>query len=210
MNLKEAFRYQKFLDDISSEACQYISAYENSYKTIKTHKRSAANPEAVDEIEEVTRAGLPSCDDVIDLLTELISYKMTLTTAINCAKSDACVDIDALVESNKIRQRVAKSIQYMLSRSTKQIVTEGRDYKINAEGNQVPYYYKVTTDYVEDFNKDGARHRLKGLRESADLYSAEVDSTLINTEVDFDPPYSVNDSFEDIMERISTGNMETA
>ena len=34
----------------------------------------------------------------------------------------------------------------------------------------------------------------------ADKVSAEIDAALINTQVEYEPPFNVNDSFDDVME----------
>ena len=51
MNLKESFRYQKFLDGLMRSAASNLQNPYHSLKTTKVHLRHAVNPEAEDIAE---------------------------------------------------------------------------------------------------------------------------------------------------------------
>lgn len=57
---------------------------------------------------------------------------------------------------------------------------------------------EVTT--TENYDKAAAKSLMRGMIEKADQVSADVDAAMINTAVDYDPPYNVNDTFDDVME----------
>ena len=47
---------------------------------------------------------------------------------------------------------------------------------------------------------------MRNLIQDADKTSAEIDAAMINTQVEYDAPFDVNDSFEDVMtEFLSNG-----
>ena len=66
MNLKESFRYQKFLDNLMCSASISIQSIDHCLKTTKTHLRNKANSDADDltEVVECESAFVPN-DDVI-------------------------------------------------------------------------------------------------------------------------------------------------
>ena len=53
MNLKESFRYQKFLDGLMRNAVANLQNPCHCLETTKVHYRHAVNPDAVDETEIV-------------------------------------------------------------------------------------------------------------------------------------------------------------
>ncbi len=53
MNLKEAFRYQNFLDTLLNGAVSSLTHPNHCLKVTKTHHCSKANSEAEDFVEEV-------------------------------------------------------------------------------------------------------------------------------------------------------------
>lgn len=202
MNLKEAFRYQSFLNHLIDDGCYSISSGSHAFVITKNHHRSKANPEAEDLIEEVSNCKTPyyKNDDVIGLLLILVNEKGKLTREINIAKSNSDDDIDAMIESNKARQRVTSSIEAMLQYKASDTVERECDFKFNVDGNQVAYYYDVEISKAEDFNRDAGKRISKILSGEADKISTAVDVAMINTHVNYDPIFDVNSSFEDVME----------
>lgn len=205
MNLKEAFRYQSFLETIMSYACRSIMDRDHAFKVTKNHKCHDANPEAEDFSEVVDVGEFYPNDDVIKLMTSLVDERMVLSSAINDAKQklrESGTDIDAMVSANKFAQRCAGAINDMLrySKTTRQQTTSG--YKFNNEGNQVPYYYVVEYSSEDNFDRANAKDIAKRLVTGADMTSAAIDVAMVNAVVDYTPPYDVNDSFDDIMESL--------
>ena len=200
MNIKEAFRYQSFMDSLLSRARMSILAREHAYEVTRTHNRKKANPEAEDIIETVEVADFYCNDDVIMFLKWLITEKESLTCAIHKAKSSLDFCFDAAIESNKFRQQVSGAIDSMLKYSAKKATETGRDYKFNVEGNQTPYIYDVEVEYKENYDRKTSKGIARDLIEEADKISAKIDAATINTIVDYTPKFNVNDSFEDVME----------
>lgn len=200
MNLKDAFRYQSFLDRRLSDGCASVYDRTHAYDITKKHLKSKANPDVEDVEESVDNGEFFRNDDVIRFLLSLVEERSALTQAIDNAKKSLAFDIDAAVESNKFRQRVASAITTMLKFQGKTVTNKETDYKFNVEGNQVMYYYDVESDYVEAYDRESAKAVVKELVTTSDAVSSDIDSAMINTVVDYTPKYNVNDTFEDMME----------
>ncbi len=200
MNLKESFRYQNFLDKLMLSAGHSLVANEHCLSVTKTHLRHKANPEAEDMTEVVDNGDFCPNDGVIQFMLRLISEREKLTAAINRAKSGVGFDIDAAIEANKFRQNVATSIKSMLSMTGSKRTEQGSSYTFNAEKNQTQYFYDIEVVSSELFDRAGAKETMRQLRAQADQDSAKIDAAMVNTTVKYDPPFNVNDSFEDVME----------
>ena len=204
MNLKEAFRYQKFLDSLMRCAVSSIGSYDHSFKTTKTHLMSAANPDAEDKVEEVEpdTPFYPN-DDVIRFMQWLVGEKQKLSDAIGFAKGTASFDIDAAIETNKFRQSANTAIRNMLRRSGGRKIERGQGWKFNNDGVQSPYYYDVVVETETAFDREKSKDVSRELILASDRVSSEIDLALITTAVDYEPPYDVNESFEDVMAAFS-------
>ena len=82
MNLKEAFRYQNFLDRLLNQTMATMSIQDNLLEVSKVHRRSKAISSAEDETEvaEVTELVVP--DTAISLALSIVKEKDALTKAI--------------------------------------------------------------------------------------------------------------------------------
>lgn len=201
MNLKESFRYQSFLDSMMTNGRAYIGNADHCLTTKEIHHKSARNPDAADE-EKIVEKEVPfHVNDIIEFMEWLIGEKMLLTESIGRAKAKLSNDMDALVESNKYRQSLAAAMKHMLMYKSRKATTQLQDYKFNNEGNQMAYIYDVDMVYEENFNRDQIKNRIRELMASADEISTEIDSILINTEVDKIPLLDVNGDFEDCVKK---------
>lgn len=204
MNLKESFRYQNFLGSLMENATDSIRCKDHCFKITKKHLRKNANPEAEDLVEDVQCEDFYPIDVVIKFMETLVIERQKLTEAINRAKHSLAFDLDAAVETNKFRQLVGKSIKSMLRYTPRSRVEKGRDYKFNADGNQVEYLYDVEVVSEDAFNRDHAKVVMRSMISDADKTSCEIDAAIINRLVDYEPPFDVNLSFEDVMEEFTS------
>lgn len=204
MNLKEAFRYQNFLDSTMRTATNSISSMRRALKVTKTHLKSKANPDANDETEEVVTEESYTNDEVISLIQALVEERQSISEAIGNAKASVDFDIDAAIETNKFRQQAASAIRSMLSVRESTTTEQGRDYKFNVEGNQVPYYYDIEVSKTEAFDRSGSKDIMRGFIDKADEVSTNIDAALVNTQLVFEPRFDVNDSFDDIVGNFSS------
>ena len=199
MNLKESFRYQNFLDMMMRAASSSIQQRDHCLKVTKTHLRNKANPDASDVTETVEGEVFFANDDVVAFMAWLVQEREKLTTAIGAAKASVGFDIDAAIETNKFRQTVNSSIKSMLRYTPTKRVEQGRDYKFNVEGNQTPYIYEIEVVSEEAYDKTGAKTLMREMISKADEVSAAIDAAMINTKVDYEPVFDVNETFDDVM-----------
>ena len=202
MNLKEAFRYQNFLDRLLNQTMATMSIQDNLLEVSKVHRRSKAIASAEDETEvaEVTELVVP--DTAISLALSIEKEKDALTTAIGVAKGNLAGgigDMDAAIEANKCRQSVAETIRNMLRIKSGKKVERGTGYTFNGEGNQVPYIYDVEVTTAERFDRAKLKATMQDLLSESDKVSAQIDEAVVNTKVDYKAPWDVNASFEDIL-----------
>ena len=203
MNLKESFRYQKFLDRLMQNAAYSVQNRVHAYRVTKTHLRSRTNPEAQDKMETIEAAEpfFPN-DQVIAFMQRLIEEKRKLSEAIGKAKAGAEFDIDAAVETNKFNRMAAESVKTMLRNVAYKAISKENDYKFDVNGAQVTYYYDVEVVGEEAYDRESARTIMRDIVMKADEVSAQVDAALVNTNVEYNPPFNVNDSFDDVMESL--------
>lgn len=206
MNLKESFRYQNFLDSLLRCATNSVSNRDHCLTVTKTHLRNKANPEVADVTETVEVEKFFKNDDVLSFMKLLVEEKLLLTQKISEAKASISeIDLDAAIESNKFRQQVSNAVRIMMRYTPRKTVEQGRDYKFNIEGNQTAYYYDIEVESVEAYDKDSAKELMRNMIATADKNSTLIDAALINTMVDYEPKFDVNDSFEDVMESFIAG-----
>lgn len=199
MNLKESFRYQNFLGALHSSAASSLVDERHCLTITKTHLRSKANSDAADFTEQVDVGEFHKNDDVLRFMLYIIEEREKLTSAISRAKASIGFDLDAAVETNKLRQTVSRNINMMLRYKGTKRTERGTDYKFNAEGNQAPYYYDIEVVTEENFDRVQAKSAAQSVIAKADEVSAAIDAALINTRVEYEAPFNVNDSFDDAM-----------
>lgn len=199
MNLKESFRYQNFLENMMQNAGSSLTDREHSLTVTKKHLRSKANSDAEDMQETVDYGEFFKNDDVLAFMLALVDERSKLTNAIGTAKASLGFDLDAAVETNKFRQTVAQRTKSMLRFTASKRTERGTDYKFNVEGNQTQYYYDIEVESSEAFDREHAKTVVRDIMSESDGVSAQIDFAMINTVVNYDPPFNVNDSFEDVM-----------
>lgn len=205
MNLKEAFRYQNFLDNMIYAGCNNITMRSHALKTVKHHKCNAANPDVENFDEEVVEAEeFFSNDEVVTCMLFLLNEKERLSNAIESAKSALNMSIDAAIGMNKCRQRVCSSLKHMLGIKPSVRKEYAYGQKFNIEGNQVDYKYEVEIESSEAFDRGSAKSVMKSLVEKSDEVSTQIDLAKVNTEVIYEPPFDVNDTFDDVMQEFLT------
>jgi len=138
-------------------------------------------------------------DDVISFMEFLINEKASLTTAIDKAKASIDFDIDAATAQNKFRQTMHNSLKYMLGHVPSKRIERGIGYKFNMEGNQTEYRYDVEVSSEEAYDKSNAKSVMRRIIADADETSTKIDAAKINTVVEYEPPFNVNESFNDVM-----------
>lgn len=200
MNLKESFRYQNFLDRLFEKAFESLIETDHCIKETLIHHMNAVNSDAEDKTEVVEVPEFPENNKVLHFMLDLIDEKQKLTDAIGIAKRDIPLDIESAVAANKYRQTLNKAIKIMLNNKAGKSVRRGSAYKFNLEGNQTPYYYEIEVSKEELYDRKHAKAVMRHVIAIADEISSQLDEVMINTKIDYNPPWDVNADFDEIIE----------
>lgn len=201
MVLKEAYRYQNYLDTLIREAQSYLTKNDFITKTIQTHNRKKVNPDAEDEVVEVKTAYNVEFTpmDLVNFIVKAIAEKEKLSNAIIKAKKNTEIDIDSSVAMNKVKQNYIYILNSMASTKPSELVTTGTGYKFNADGDQTSYYYDVKNVTTICYNRNNVRELIKKFQKETDDISTKLDTIQLMTHVDYTPIWSINDNLEDVV-----------
>lgn len=204
MNLKEAFRYQNKLQALMDEVQDILRRTENLVDVTQTVLRSKVNPEAEDEVNvaEHRNPHAAHITQVASFLMFLLNERERLSYAIRKAKQNMDIDFDGEVSLNSRRRQIAETYRFMTQvRSSEQISRGGGvGYKFNAEGNQISYRCDLKEVTTINFDRNKVHSYACSLEKKADQVSMELDKRVVNTEVDCEAVFDVNDSFSEIFQ----------
>ena len=204
MNLKEAFRFQNKLDALMAEAMTILGRDDNITKVKKTYLRKKVMKEAVDEttVDAPTTEYADKITQIAGFLLYLLEQKESLCRAIVRAKQEQAIDMDAEAGLNKQRQQVAALFRTMNDLRNGEIVRQnaGTGYRFNNDGEQVSYRCDVKVVTTINFDRNVIKRYAALMNRKSDEISAEIDRALINSEVRYDQPFDVNDSFSEVFE----------
>ena len=201
MNLKESYRYANYLDNLLSTAYSYLRNKGFITTTKQNHLRSKANSDAQDEVIDVQKPYDVEFtpNNVVDFVVKIINEKEGLSNAIAVAKANTEINIDNAIAMNKKKQGFVSVLNGMADIKATEKQKNGSDYKFNAEGNQVAYYYTVVETTGIDFDRNDIRALAKKYLKETDEISAKLDTIEINTILDFEPKYDINSTFEELV-----------
>ena len=210
MNLKEAFRYQNKIQRLMDEAEMFLRNERNVTKVANTALRHKVNPEAENE----TTLEIPDIE-YSEQITELTMFLLflleqheTLSYAIRTTKKNMDMDFDSEVSLNGKRQEIAGIFRRMSEiRCAENLLPgAGIGYKFNAEGNQISYRCDLKKVTTINFDRNKVRALASVLSKKADQVSAALDKQLVVTEVDYELPFDVNDTFADVFHQYLSQN----
>ena len=131
----------------------------------------------------------------------LMEQREKLSKAIHAAKNALPIDMDSEVGLNAKRQEIARVLKRMADVRNSEVLINGGGigYRFNQEGNQVTYRCDVRRVTTINFDRKVAQKlRRRNEPSSADAVSAELDRCLVNSEVAYEAPFDVNDTFAEI------------
>ena len=199
INLKEAFRFQNKLQSLMDEAERILADDRNITQVKVTALYKKAMPEQENEttVEPAPSEYADHIDAVAAFLLHLLGEREKLSRAIRAAKERQEMDMDSEVSLNSTRQSLASFFRHMVDlRNSEKLLPGGATgYRFNAEGNQVPFRCDAKRVVTIHYDRNRVRSYLKQLTEKSDQVSAQLDRCLINSQVDYDAPFDVNDSF---------------
>ena len=200
INLKDAFRAQNRIQDLMAEAESILMDDRNILKVTTTHLRSKVMPDAQDA---VTEEAAPSeyagqINEVAAFLLAMLAEREALSAAIHAAKAGLPLDMDSEAGLNRTRQKRAATCRRMaaLRNGEVTLANAGIGYRFNGEGNQVSYRCDAKQVTTINYDRNKIRGMAAELGRKADGISAELDKCLVNTLVDYELPFDVNDSFD--------------
>ena len=202
MNLKEAFRFQNKLGTLMDEAQGILGREANITKVENTYLRQ----KVYDGAENETVVDTPPTEfadritDVVKFMMHLMDQREKLSKAIHAAKNALPIDMDSEVGLNAKRQEIARVLKCMADVRNSEVLINGggTGYRFNQEGNQVTYRCDVKRVTTINFDRKVVRNFAAEMNRRADAVSAELDRCLVNSEVAYDAPFDVNDSFAEI------------
>ena len=204
MNLKEAFRYQNKIQALMAEAQDILGKEKNIPRVEKTTLQS----KVVSGAEDIVVVEIPETEfeeqitDIAVLLMFLLNEKEKLSYAIRAAKKAMSIDFDGEVSLNAKRQEVAGLFRKMNEIRSSEVTISGggTGFKFNAEGNQVSFRCDMKRVVSINFDRNKVRSYANGLSKKADEVSADLDKAMVNTEVAYEAPFDVNDTFAEVLQ----------
>jgi len=210
MNLKEAFRFQNKLQRLMDEGEGILNREKNVTKVETTYFRKKVMSEAEDEtvLEVPETEYAEQITELVGFMVYLIDQKEQLSKAIRTAKSKLEIDMDSEVSLNSKRQELSRLLGRMSDLRGSEVVIPngGTGYRFNTDGNQVSYRCDVKKVTTINYDRKKVRNYLAALNRRIDEVSVELDRCLINSTVEYEAPFDVNDSFTEIFE----AHLETA
>lgn len=201
MNLKEAFRYQKYLDALMTDASVIITRKENCLRTTETHLFSEVSSGEENKVVEPKETDYVGNDTMLAFALDLVRERGKLSYAINKAKASLDIDIDAAVETNKFRQRLAGAIASVLSCKAGKTTGPAIGYRLNVvSGSQERYQYEVEYVAAEAFDRAAFSEARRSLLAESEEASAAIDLAIVTSVVDYSPPFDVNASFDEAVQ----------
>ena len=204
MNLKEAFRYQNKIQALMAEAQDILGKEKNITRVEKTTLQS----KVVSGAEDIVVVEIPETEfeeqitDIAVLLMFLLNEKEKLSYAICAAKKAMSIDFDGEVSLNAKRQEVAGLFRKMNEIRSSEVTISGggTGFKFNADGNQVSFRCDMKRVVSINFDRNKVRSYANGLSKKADEVSADLDKAMVNTEVTYEAPFDVNDTFAEVLQ----------
>ena len=202
MNLKEAFRFQNKLGTLMDEAQGILGREANITKVENTYLRKKVFDGAENEtvIDTPPTEFADKITEIVRFLMYLMEQREVLSKAIHAAKNALPIDMDSEVGLNAKRQEIARVLKRMSDVRSSEVVINGggTGYRFNQEGNQVTYRCDVRRVTTINFDRKVVRNFAAEMNRTADAVSSELDRCLVNSEVAYEAPFDVNDSFAEI------------
>ena len=206
MNLKEAFRFQNKLQSMMADAQSILGNNGNITKVQNTYLRHKVMAEAEDEVtmEAPSTEYSENITEMAEFLLFLLDEREKLSVAIHKAKVSLPLGagLDGEVSLNGKRQEIATLLRHMAGLRNGEVLISngGVGYRFNNEGNQVSYRCDVKRVTTINFDRNKIRKMCANLSKKSDETSATLDAALVNTPVEYEAPFDVNETFAEAFE----------
>ena len=204
MNLKEAFRQQNLINQHLNTAYAYLGNRSYYTKVTTTTMYSKVDSEHPDEVttNELDDVIYKNFDKLISFIGVLLKERKQLNMAIQKAKDNMDYNLDVAITNNKARQRYMAALSNLVTlRESKRLLQNGATgYKFNINNEQVAFRCDVETKTEPNFDAKDVRAKIKYIQEDCEAASANIDSAIINTQVNYEPTFNMLDSFMNLFE----------
>ena len=188
MNLKEAFRFQNKLQSMMTDAQSILGNNGNITKVQNTYLRHKVMAEAEDEVTMEA----PSTE-YSENITEMAEFLLFLL--------DEREKLSAAIHQAKVSLPLGAGLDGEVSLNGKVLISNGGvGYRFNNEGNQVSYRCDVKRVTTINFDRNKIRKMCADLSKKSDETSAALDAALVNTPVEYEAPFDVNETFAEAFE----------
>ena len=206
MNLKEAFRFQNKLQSFEEKIRGFLIREGNITNVTVTLLKSKVDPSLKDE-ESIESSDSPyssKVDTMVAFYIWLFTEQEKLAKAIRRSKAELKVDMDSEISLNKHRQQIATILHFMIDLKSSERLTPGagKASRFNNDGNPVTYSCDIKRVTKINYDRKKVRAKCNELEQKADQMSAEIDRCMINSNVDYQPPFDVNSSFDEVFENV--------
>lgn len=204
MILKEAYRYQNYLQRLISSTERMLSNRTFVTITKQEHLRKKANSDANDETIILPKPDNEEYSpmDIINFLVKAIEEKEKLSLAIESAKKDTSIDMDAAMSMNRVKQDFISCLSELSKIKSSETKRTGIAYTFNVNKEQVAYQYDIKEVTTIDYNRDDVKKLIKKYKKETDDISNELDRLMIITEVNYSPIWDIDTPFEDILSEL--------
>ena len=190
MNLKEAFRFQNKLQSMMTDAQSILGNNGNITKVQNTYLRHKVMAEAEDEVtmEAPSTEYSENITEMAEFLLFLLDEREKLSAAIHQAKVSLPLGagLDGEVSLNGKRQEIATLLRHMAGLRNGEVLVS---YRCDVK--------RVTTI---NFDRNKIRKMCADLSKKSDETSAALDAALVNTPVEYEAPFDVNETFAEAFE----------
>lgn len=204
MILKEAYRYQNYLQRLISSTERMLSNRAFVTITKQEHLRKKANSDANDETIILPKPDNEEYSpmDIINFLVKAIEEKEKLSLAIESAKKETSIDMDAAMSMNRVKQDFISFLSELSKIKSSETKINGIAYTFNVNKEQVAYQYEIKEVTTIDYNRDDVKKLIKKYKKETDDISNELDRLMIITEVHYSPIWDIDTPFEDILSEL--------
>lgn len=206
MNLNEAIQCQSKYGMCLIWAMHLTKNPHNVARVETTYLRSKAVPGAEDETVVKTSGKGPDAwygkqnNELVRFLLFLLEQETAVIRAIWDARATLEIDIGYELGLNLHRTKAIQALYNMAAifPSEKYIPDGGYGYCFNAEGNQIKYVCDAKEVTTINFDREKVKNLADQLKAESDAVSDHIDRLYATTQVNYQPPFSLNGSYQDI------------
>lgn len=198
MILKEAFRYQNYLKTLQLEIVRFLNQRDNVITEEEKLMYSSVDKDKEDEVE-ITSSEY-DINKIISLIDDVIAEKESITKAIGKTKAECGYDIDGMLEINKFKTTFIDSLENLNSIKCVQTKSTKTGYKFNINGEQLAYRFPTLLIETINFDRKVTKGMSNTFKKNTDEVSNLIDRLNVTLEVNFEPKFNINDSFDEMLE----------